>query len=920
MAAASAGNPANYSLRYTDWSTCACRAYAVTFITPKSVLLHYGDPPLPSLRELVLTVRNVTDLAGNVISPTHNTIHFTVPDTAPPVLVSVVPTGNRALTVWFNEDVTAASATDAGNYEVFKTADTLSTVPVIAVGSFTNGKIVNLTLGADLLLGTSYALRVRNITDLRGNRMSAPSTMAFILNDTVPPVLLSALPLTRSLIEIAFNESLDQTSAETSTNYRVYETADPSQTRYVSVAELQPSRTAVRLTLGSLLSYGVSYTIRITGVKDVAGNATSGATITVLYPDSVPPVFTGVTPISAKLIELAFDEKLSTAPAETESNYLLFETGHPSNALAISLATLTGDGSRVQLTLSTEIVSGRSYTVSVSNLTDLSGNVIAPGSSRAFTYTDTTPPRLLTARADDYTVVLAQFSEKLDNVTAEDAGNYRVFKTADQSVTIAVASAALASDSSGVRLSLGGALPPNIPYSLQATGVTDRASNPVPAGSVVPITVPDTTPPHLATVAALTLQSVRVTFDEPVAATTAGVAANYLLVPANPGASIVPTVVEMPNDKTVNLGFVGNLVSGATYTLYVSNVTDLAGNAIAPGSQMSFVCPSTPPASGYIGLFADANHAVSTVTYSGGFTPFSMYVWYHPGSSGLIAAEFHVVYPANVVASTIAMNPLVAVSLGDITTDLSAAFSQCNTGWTWILVQDCYLLNPGVSAIQVGSGPIYANCSLGYPIEAATIMNRLYCNSGGSIGTLLQESSASYENGAVGVAWRLSQMDEGVRFSVSRAEYGAAMYGDLSGDIVRNGLSFSYRDKDVAPGKTYRYRVEYTDADGAHVLFETEPVAVPALPLTLNQNWPNPFNPLTTISYYLPAPAQVRLEIFDVAGHRIACLVNAHNESGNHSVAWNGTDASGRAMAAGIYIYRLSANKGTLSRKMVLVR
>jgi len=134
------------------------------------------------------------------------------------------------------------------------------------------------------------------------------------------------------------------------------------------------------------------------------------------------------------------------------------------------------------------------------------------------------------------------------------------------------------------------------------------------------------------------------------------------------------------------------------------------------------------------------------------------------------------------------------------------------------------------------------------------------------------------------------------------------------------GLLFSYRDESVEPGKVYRYRVQYMDESGIHILFESDSVAVPAIPLTLNQNWPNPFNPSTTISYYLPEAARVRLEIYDVAGRRIARLVNRNEERGNHSALWNGAGESGRPAAPGIYICRLTAGRGTLSRKMVLIR
>jgi hypothetical protein len=163
-------------------------------------------------------------------------------------------------------------------------------------------------------------------------------------------------------------------------------------------------------------------------------------------------------------------------------------------------------------------------------------------------------------------------------------------------------------------------------------------------------------------------------------------------------------------------------------------------------------------------------------------------------------------------------------------------------------------------------------------------------------------------------------MDENIQFRVLRKEEGAAAYGVPSDDVEADGLSFTYRDESAEPGTTYRYRVEYVDASGAHALFETDPVAVPALPLALEQNWPNPFNPSTTISYYLPEAARVRLEIFDVAGRRIVCLVDGNKERGNHNAVWNGAGESSRPAAAGIYICRLTAGRETLSRKMILLR
>ena len=94
-----------------------------------------------------------------------------------------------------------------------------------------------------------------------------------------------------------------------------------------------------------------------------------------------------------------------------------------------------------------------------------------------------------------------------------------------------------------------------------------------------------------------------------------------------------------------------------------------------------------------------------------------------------------------------------------------------------------------------------------------------------------------------------------------------------------------------------------------------------ALPthFALGQNYPNPFNPSTIIPYRLPTSAHVRLDVFNLLGQRLATLVDAERSAGVHTVQWDATDAAGRAVGAGVYIYRLSSGGMTESRRMVLV-
>ena len=108
-----------------------------------------------------------------------------------------------------------------------------------------------------------------------------------------------------------------------------------------------------------------------------------------------------------------------------------------------------------------------------------------------------------------------------------------------------------------------------------------------------------------------------------------------------------------------------------------------------------------------------------------------------------------------------------------------------------------------------------------------------------------------------------------------------------------------------------------TDADGQFAL----PLAAAAVPdgFGLGQNYPNPFNPGTVIPYELATTAQVRLEVFNLLGQRLATLVDGARSAGAHTARWDARDASGYGVAAGVYIYRLTAGGATQTRRMVLV-
>jgi len=88
----------------------------------------------------------------------------------------------------------------------------------------------------------------------------------------------------------------------------------------------------------------------------------------------------------------------------------------------------------------------------------------------------------------------------------------------------------------------------------------------------------------------------------------------------------------------------------------------------------------------------------------------------------------------------------------------------------------------------------------------------------------------------------------------------------------------------------------------------------------LSQNHPNPFNPTTTIKYKLGWRSHVSITVYNVMGERVKLLVDEVMPRGPHSIGWNGTDADGKAVSTGIYLYRISVGDWSESRKMMLLK
>ncbi len=88
----------------------------------------------------------------------------------------------------------------------------------------------------------------------------------------------------------------------------------------------------------------------------------------------------------------------------------------------------------------------------------------------------------------------------------------------------------------------------------------------------------------------------------------------------------------------------------------------------------------------------------------------------------------------------------------------------------------------------------------------------------------------------------------------------------------------------------------------------------------ISQNFPNPFNPITTIKYQLPEESYVTLTVYDITGRQVVQLINETQSAGFKSIQWNSKDSFGQSVSAGVYIYHIQAGSFTQNMKMILLK
>ena len=143
------------------------------------------------------------------------------------------------------------------------------------------------------------------------------------------------------------------------------------------------------------------------------------------------------------------------------------------------------------------------------------------------------------------------------------------------------------------------------------------------------------------------------------------------------------------------------------------------------------------------------------------------------------------------------------------------------------------------------------------------------------------------------------------------------------GFVEGSGMSnqqhqYNYNDK-VSTAGTYHYRLKQIDKDGKSSYSKIIEVHVP-VEFSLPGNYPNPFNPTTTIYYSVKEKSKTLITIYDITGQEVRKLYNDYQNVGNYTIVWDGKNQNGESMSSGIYICKIAIGNIQQSLKMVLAK
>ncbi len=184
----------------------------------------------------------------------------------------------------------------------------------------------------------------------------------------------------------------------------------------------------------------------------------------------------------------------------------------------------------------------------------------------------------------------------------------------------------------------------------------------------------------------------------------------------------------------------------------------------------------------------------------------------------------------------------------------------------------------------------------------------------------LQDVQLDVQQGNAVLRWNVYAAAARPGFHVLRSEREDGNFERITHQTVTEGeLGFEFEDEAIRGNRTYYYLLE--ESWGGNAGTKHGPFMLKNLVSnSLEQNYPNAFNPITNIRFSVAQRGPVKLVLYNVAGQRVKTLINKVLEADTYQVEWNGRDENGKDVSSGIYLYRMETSGFVASRKMTLVR
>jgi hypothetical protein len=183
----------------------------------------------------------------------------------------------------------------------------------------------------------------------------------------------------------------------------------------------------------------------------------------------------------------------------------------------------------------------------------------------------------------------------------------------------------------------------------------------------------------------------------------------------------------------------------------------------------------------------------------------------------------------------------------------------------------------------------------------------------------LSSFNAKYINDNVKLDWRTETEVSNYGFDIERK---GKVYQDWMkiGFIEGNGntnspKNYSFIDENPSGGQLIQYRLKQIDTDGKYEYSDIIEVLLSVDDYTLFQNFPNPFNPSTTIRFSLPKQTQLKLNLYNMLGELVETIAEGNYEVGNYKVTFNASN-----LPSGVYIYRIESSDFVQTKKMMLLK